>query len=192
MKKTILFIAFSLFMFATTHAQLGFKGGLQSTNLAFDVDGLSLSPSSVINFQLGVIYDIGIGDNLDFRTGLLYNGKGSNFDSQGFESDISLSYLNVPLNIVYSFGDETGKGFFINGGPDIGILMSASSEDEDVKEELSSIDLGFNLGAGYRLNSNLSLGVEFLSGLSNIDNTEDSDEITVRNRSVGLYVIYHL
>ena len=72
------------------------------------------------------------------------------------------------------------KSFSLEAGPQIGFLLSAKAEGEDFKDYVSSTDFGFNLGAGYDFTENLSAGLRYNFGLTNI-NDFPNDDSTVKN-----------
>jgi len=104
---------------------------------------------------------------------------------------LSMNYLDIPIHLLYKFGDNLEKGFFLSGGPTISILMSANSEGVDIKDDVSSTDIGFNLGIGYMLNSQLSFGLDATIGFSNLD-SESSGESTAKNQVGSLYIHYKI
>jgi len=85
------------------------------------------SRSSVAGYQLGLTASIGSG-HLAFQPSLLYTSKGvkqlgsASDNSNGVQSKITLdvtsriNYLELPLNVVYSLGDD-GQGFQLFAGP---------------------------------------------------------------------------
>ena len=80
------------------------------------------------------------------------------------------------------------KSFSLEAGPQIGFLTSAKIEDEDVKDFVSSTDFSFNFGAGYDFTENLSAGLRYNLGLTNVwdfDGSEDSIKNGVFSVSLG-------
>lgn len=95
------------------------------------------------------------------------------------------------------------EALYIEAGPQVGFLMSAKEDwsasatfggetlsesgEDDVKDAFKSIDFGFNLGAGYNITENLSLGLRYNLGLSNI---ADSDDVKIKNGVFQFAVAY--
>ena len=188
MKKIVL--AFSLFLFCSSvgFSQLGIRGGLNMSNVSISTDGFTISPSSKIGFHAGITYDANIGTNLTLRPGLLYSTQG--YEIEGFGS-VSTNYINIPINFVKEFGGEAESGFFIQGGPYLGLLMTAKSDGEDIKDDYKSLDLGIGLGVGYNINSNISVGLDYALGIANVAN-DTSGESTARNTNIMLYFLYRI
>lgn len=102
-----------------------------------------------------------------------------------------MSYLDIPVTYVHKFGDEE-KGFFLNGGLYLGILLSAKTGDTDNKDDFTTTDLGLNLGLGYKINRSISVGLDFSNGLTDISAGAGSDDVTSKVTNASLYAIYHL
>ena len=80
-------------------------------------------------------------------------------------------------------------GLFFEAGPQLGILASAKSVDEDIKDNLNTIDFGYVAGLGYQLETGPMIGLRYNGGISNIvKDGDDSDKL--RNSAFQLYVGY--
>ena len=101
---------------------------------------------------------------------MLFSQKGAKIEDSGLESTLRLTYVDVPIMFTYQANEE--KGFFAEGGPYLGLLLSASAEGED-QEGYKSTDFGIGLGLGYDFGQFL-LGVRGNIGISNIAEDEDS------------------
>jgi opacity protein-like surface antigen len=183
MKKVILTAA-AVFAFGFANAQdvkFGVKGGLNVATLTGDID----NASSKVGFHVGGFAEIKVSDKFAVQPELLFSTQGAKrefLDDFGdgdvkVEQKINLSYVNIPVMAKFYVAD----GFSLEAGPQIGFLTSAKykfeaegeSEEEDAKDELNSVDFGLNFGAGYNLTENLSAGLRYNLGLSNI--AKDSD-----------------
>ena len=197
MKKTILLVLLGCFTMMTMNAQIGIRGGLNLANVSINSEGLDITPDSKIGFHFGVVYDINAGEKSAIRVGALYSGKGYNFSQEFFgtkiEQNASFNYLEVPVSYVYHINGKA-KGLFLEGGINLGMLLSANvttdGNSEDVKEDLKSIDLGAGLGLGYKVMENISIGLNYSLGLTNI--AEDAGGDSLKNKGFMLYGIYHL
>lgn len=185
-----LFFAFFLCLFA--NAQLGVRAGVNFSSYSSKTDGATLNTDSKVGFHFGITNDFKLNDNLTFRPGLLYSAKGGTLklDLLGISEDLSASfnYLDIPLSFVYNVSKEE-KGFFIEAGPYIGLLLSAKSEGEDIKDSLKPLDFGLNIGLGYDL-GNFLLGANYGFGLANIAETEDGEDVSSANKNISIYGIY--
>jgi len=159
MKKIIL-AAVAVFAFGFVNAQdvkFGAKVGLNVATLTGDVE----DASSLIGFQVGGFAEIKVSDKFAVQPELLFSAQGSTDDFDN--SDLNLNYLNIPVMAKY----YVAESFSLEAGPQIGFLMSAKVEGEDVKDFIESVDFGLNFGAGYDFTEKLSAGLRYNLGLSN-------------------------
>ncbi|OXA71116.1 hypothetical protein B0A67_12660 [Flavobacterium aquidurense] len=173
--KRIILAAIAVMAFGFTNAQqtrFGVKGGLNiSTVVGGDVD----DTKSLVGFHVGGFAEIKVFDKFFIQPELLYSAQGTKVDGPlGGDADLKLNYLNIPVLAKYYIVDK----FSVEAGPQLGILLSAKAEGQDIKDYTRSVDLGFNIGAGYNFTDNLSVGLRYTIGLSpltdkDIDNSDD-------------------
>jgi hypothetical protein len=179
MKKIIL-AAVAVMAFGIANAQevkFGAKAALNVATLTGDVN----DASSLIGFQVGGFAEIKISDKFAVQPELMYSAQGASFDG----GDVKLNYLNIPVMAKFYVADA----FSLEAGPQIGFLLSAKSDGVDIKDSLSSTDFGLNLGAGYDFTENLSAGLRYNFGLSNISDYED-DNSSVKNGVLSVSLGY--
>ncbi len=200
MKKLIL-SAMAVFAFGYVNAQevsFGAKAGLNIANLSGDIE----DTESLMGLHVGVFAEIQFAERFSFQPELLYSMQGAKMEESeagmSMEAKTKLSYINVPLMVKF----YAAESFFIEAGPQVGFLMSAKSEwetsgggvslsgDEDIKDELKSIDFGLNFGIGYNFTENLSVGARYNLGLSNIADVEDGDDYKINNSVIQVSVGY--
>ncbi|WP_406844393.1 porin family protein [Flavobacterium soyae] len=172
MRKIIL-SAIAIFAFGFTNAQqtrFGVKGGLNITSFSGDNDS-----NALIGFQVGGFAEIKVIERLSIQPELLFSTQGASFDAIGNNNDIDykLNYINVPVLAKF----YVTKQFTVEGGPQIGFLVSAKRDGNDIKDAYKSTDLGFNFGAGYNFTDNFSVGIRYTVGLSGVVDGGDYDDI---------------
>ena len=193
--------AAAVMAFAFSNAQetrFGVKGGVNLATWTGDVE----DASSKVGFHIGGFAEFKLSDKFAIQPELLFSTQGVKFegDIDGYsasEKD-NLSYLNIPVMAKFYVAEK----FSIEAGPQLGILLSAKSKyeanveginvsgEEDIKDALESIDFGVNFGAGYDFTENLSAGLRYNLGLSNIVKTEDGDDTKIKNSVFSLSVGY--
>tara|TARA_Y100000385_G_C13063950_1_gene625787 strand:+ start:1044 stop:1655 length:612 start_codon:yes stop_codon:yes gene_type:complete len=198
--KKILLLTFLLGAF-TTNAQevtFGAKAGLNISSFAGDE---TEDYDSRTSFHLGATAEIAISDIFSVQPELLFSSQGikTEFSEPGYSSEGSIvtNYIHIPVMAKY----YVTEGLSLEAGPQIGFLMSANSEgsstvngetesyDNDIKEDLSSLDFGLNIGAGYKLDSGLNFALRYNLGLSNIEDIDDDeDDFSNTNRVLQLSV----
>lgn len=190
MKKIIL-SAIAVMAFGFTNAQstrFGVKGGL---NLSTVVGGDVENTKSLVGFHVGGFAEIKVVEKFFIQPELLYSAQGTKFDGPfGEDFDTKLNYLNIPVLAKYYIVEK----FSVEAGPQLGILLSAKADGEDIKDYSRSVDFGFNVGAGYNFTDNLSIGLRYTIGLSpisdnDIDNEEDYYD-SAKNSNLALSLAY--
>ena len=171
MKKIIL-SAIAIMAFAFSNAQetrFGIKGGLNITSFA---GGNYYDSKSLVGFQVGGFAEIKVIERLSIQPEVLFSTQGAKFDD--INVDRKLNYINIPVLAKF----YVTKQFTVEAGPQLGFLVSAKSNDNDVKDLYKSVDTGFNFGVGYNFTDNFSVGARYTVGLSNIADydVDDIDE----------------
>ena len=175
--KKLLFTAVAVFAFGFTNAQetkFGAKAGLNMSNLTGDAN-----TDSKVGFFVGGFAEIKLTDKFAVQPELLYSALGAKDDNDSY----NLNYLLVPVMAKYFVTEQLS----LEAGPQIGFLMSAKYDGEDIKDLFNSTDLGFNFGAGYDVTETINVGLRYSLGLSNV---LDSDFADAKTSNIGLAVGY--
>lgn len=174
MKKVIL-AAIAVMAFGFTNAQetrFGVKGGLNITSFA---GGNYYDSKSLVGFQVGGFAEIKIIERLSIQPEVLFSTQGAKLEGPfNADFDTKLNYINVPVLAKFYIT----KQFTAEAGPQLGFLVSAKRDGNDIKDAYKSVDTGFNFGLGYNFTDNLGVGIRYTVGLSNIadydvDTTEE-------------------
>ncbi|MGO3183747.1 MAG: porin family protein [Aequorivita sp.] len=192
MKKLLLFAAVAVFSFSTVQSQelrLGAKAGVNFASIGGDgadeLDGLT-------SFHIGALAEIPINEKFSVQPELLYSSQGAKAEFSetymgqtiSFKYKRKLDYINVPIMAKY----YVIEGLSIEAGPQFGILVSAKGESEteggvvgphsenvDIKDSHNTLDIGFGLGATYRLNNGIFFSARYVLGITNMIKDQDSD-----------------
>lgn len=170
--KRIILTAIAVMAFAFTNAQqtrFGVKGGL---NVASFAGGDYWDAKSLVGFHVGAFAEIKVIERLAIQPEILFSTQGAKLES-AFDTDVDakLNYINVPVLAKFFIT----KKFTVEAGPQIGFLVSAKEDGDDAKDFYKSTDFGFNLGAGYNFTDDLSVGIRYTIGFSNIADYESED-----------------
>ncbi|MFG4004835.1 porin family protein [Flavobacterium aquidurense] len=192
MKKYILILC-TLFLGATVVAQnqqvkVGVKAGLNLAELTFDQSGLSSSGKT--GFTAGMMIEIPMVKNFALQPELLYSQQGSktsfsdhDVTNSNYKSTIKLNYLNIPVMLKYYII----KGFSVQAGPQIGLLLKANNkyqdnflgyenqESFDLKKYSSGIDTSVNFGLGYQFKDKFYTDVRYNVSYSNVFKDGDAN-----------------
>jgi len=188
-------------------------GGVSFQNLnGKDFNGDKLENDMTLGYHAGVNVQIPLVPMFYFQPGLLFSTKGANYTN----SSIKLSYVELPLNLVYK--GSLGNGYVMIGfGPYVGYAIGGKSTindenitiDKDIvfKNEVEEgdeyltayfkrFDAGGNIFAGYEMASGIFIQLNAQFGMLKI-NPEDnrtltvySDQLSVKNRGFGLSLGY--
>jgi opacity protein-like surface antigen len=198
-------------------ASIGILGGVNFQNFnGKDNSGNTLDNDMIIGYHAGVNIQVPIAPEFYFQPGLLFSVKGSKNDFGLLTGTYRLSYIEIPLNLVYK--GLLGNGYVTLGfGPYIGYGIAGNSKIEsgsvtiETDVEFTSVvetgdplttshfrpfDAGGNIFFGYEMVGGLFLQLNAQLGLLKI-NPEDrrlveiySDELSVKNTGFGLSVGY--
>ncbi|MBU2950724.1 PorT family protein [Tamlana agarivorans] len=171
MKKLLLVTAVAIFGAVNLHAQdlqFGVKGGLNFANVMGDQ---SENKDLVTAFNFGGMVEIPISEKFSVQPEIMFSGNGFSIN----EDVTALNYLDIPVMAKYYLT----KGLSIEAGPQIGFLLSAKTEDIDVKDSYNNVNFGLSTGVGYKLDNGINFGARYNLGLSNIN---DIDGSSIKNR----------
>jgi hypothetical protein len=188
MKYYLSFALASLMMIGTVSAQsvnLGIKAGLNVFNVKDDNES---NYDSRAGLHVGLLGHIHLNKQWALQPELVFSGQGAKYTTSGTESILKLNYLNLPILFQYMFDN----GFRIEAGPQVGFLLSAKTETNDVsvdvKDQLKGTDLGLGFGLGYiHVPSGVGVDARYKLGLTNI---MDDDDNKAMNRGFQLGVFY--
>ncbi len=192
-------------MFAVTGVQaqvkFGPKAGVNLSTMTLKSSGLSLDPKMLIGFHAGIISEIGLTENLKLQPGILFSSKGSKYElsllEQAFELTMSPGVIEVPVNVLYSFGAGTTKlnlfaGPYVAYGFTGKIKSSGESLDisygSTIDDDMKPLDFGLNIGAGVNING-LLITAQYGLGLANLS-PDSSDDTEIKNQVIGISIGY--
>lgn len=184
MKKVLLAAAFVTAGFISQAQNFGIKAALNMSKFAGDDKdfGTGLDPKFRMGVAFGGFAHISFSDQFGFQPELLYSMEGAKYEESGLEATIKTDYINIPLLIQYK-----ASGFYAETGPQIGFLMSAKAEDEDIKDGMKGTNISWLIGLGYKLPSGFGFGARYNLGLSNI---VDEDEADVKTGGFQIALFY--
>jgi hypothetical protein len=196
MKKLIVtVIALSLFVgltgiFAQT-ATTGIigKGVKVGLNMAKATGGDVQDAKMYMGFAVGGFMTYAFSDMFAVQPELQYTMKGSKYDAGGTTTKAKLSYIEIPIlaKVMLSGGEKIKPSFY--AGPGIGFLMSAKYEDEDIKDNMKSTDLGLigGVGVDYLMGAHkITFDLRYEAGLTKLDDTEAKADI--KNSCISILV----
>ncbi|MDD4858404.1 MAG: porin family protein [Candidatus Krumholzibacteria bacterium] len=168
----MLFAASSLF---AEGMMFGVKGGLNIANLTGDDVEDASSKTAVV---AGVFFSYDITEIFAVQPELLFSMKGTTMDAEEGEENWKTTYLELPLLLKVNLPTEGKIKPMLYAGPAFGLLMSAKVEDEDIKDQLKTMDIGIVAGAGvgYQLEKGLIFAeARYEIGLTGLTDFSDAE-----------------
>ena len=149
---TIFLLAIYSLSTSAQHISVGPSVGAGLAMASNNQDGVDVSPQFMWN--AGVIFVYSTKTHFALGADLKYSAEGYEYKLSGFENKVNvhLNYLRLPVRAIYFFGkygDYVRPKVFIGLTP--GLLVSAKSNDQDVKDGVNSFDLGAHAGAGINI-----------------------------------------
>ncbi len=209
MKKhllTLILLITSTITFAQ-NLTYGFKFGINGSTQHVNSAGFAFNSKLLTGFNLGGIVDI-TNDNLTIQPGLFLTTKGERFydnlvdannnDAGSTTSKYILTYVEVPVNILYKTSLVPGADLHFGGGPYLayGIAAKLSRDGVDYHGSFGNNpsdavyyknpDYGINFIAGAVLQNNYLVDLQYGLGLGNLAYGGGS----LNNRVVSLSVGY--
>jgi hypothetical protein len=175
---------------AAAQVAFGVKGGVNLGSLGGDdADFYGVDEKNRLGFAVGGQAIVPINDMFSFRPEVLFAMKGAfNEASTGSgEFEINFSYIDVPLLLQVNIPMEgvVNPNIFI--GPTLSYILSAKAKtsgfpgeadtDEDIKDDLKSLDYGITLGVGAVVAEKFTIDARYTLGLATIDDSDDQGDI---------------
>jgi len=184
MKQVCVFV-FSLLAVYSASAQeilVGAKGGFNIADLHYSNN---TSTDSKVGIHLGVFAHIRASDKWAVQPEFDYSLEGAN-NIGGTSVNYRLNYLDVPVLLQYLIG----KGFRLEGGPQIDFLMSAREKSGNTTvstTHFQSTGISFPLGFSFIAASGWGVDARYAFGMSNINATKNNPTIQSNVFQFGLF-----
>ncbi len=202
--KRLLLYSFVFLFTASSFAQIG-KGDITiapqvGLNLSNYYNILQpLSNRARISFNAGAALDYHFADDWSFKTGLIYDSKGTRIPDTDF-GDITerLTYLAVPVHVTFNWHIDQGNTLSIDFGPTLNFLIDENFEADDPSFQspdgrVRSLDygLGFGIGYSFEIADNLRFLIQTqtyygLRSLTNEKLNDGFDEFNIFNLTYSL------
>lgn len=181
----LIFSVTAAFAQKTDNSKMSFAllGGINFQNLNGKAsNGDKLTNDMILGFHLGVNVQMPIAPQFYFQPGFLFSTKGAKYPNG---SSVKLSYLELPLNVVYKALVGNGK-FMLGFGPYLAYAIMIKGGD------YKAFDAGGNVFAGYELASGIfaQLNTQFGMVKINPDSGISGDKTSVKNTGFGLSIGY--
>jgi hypothetical protein len=165
----------------------GIKGGLNVFNINNEDN---TGYDSRVGIHFGVLGHVHVYPNIALQPELVYSSQGARYtDDFGDTYYYHLDYINIPILFQYMFDN----GFRLQAGPQLGILVNATSILDNSTVDLNdtkSVDVSLSVGASYVVPSTgFGMDVRYNLGLSNI-NKDNGPASTNRGFQLGVFYVF--
>lgn len=191
-KLAFLFLAGISVVTANAQFQFGVKAGANFSNLTgSDVQ----DAKTLVSVNAGVFAKLPVTRTVSVQPELVYSGQGAKYNDGTVTATQHINYFNIPVLLKY----HNFSGFFLETGPQLGFLLSASAKEsgvsEDDKNGFKSADFSWVFGAGYKIpTTRLSIDLRYNLGISNVitNNDQNTDNSSAHNGIFQLGLMYVL
>ncbi len=95
-----------------------------------------------------------------------YTGRIYSYD----DDPISYEYITIPVDFEYRFPESPFYAFL---GPELGFLLSAELDGEDISNYTPGTQFGFNIGVGAKIHKSIALDARYYKGFSSVNDHVD-------------------
>ena len=218
---SILFLFLVSFVLNTTviaqRHQIGLIGGLNLANIDVDIKDSEqqIKTNTKTGFTFGGVACLSLTNNIAIQFEPAYMQKGSKVEAKWSENGslikmdqtFKTNYIDIPLLLKASFGQENAKLYLLAGGSlalktgDAKVKVEKVTVDgydvtsqipsDELEGELKtkSTDFGLNFGGGIIFpvaTYHLFIEGQYNIGLTNINDEVNADEETLKNRSIQI------
>lgn len=186
----------------------GILGGVNLQNLSGkDASGDKLENDLIVGYHIGVNLQIPVAPDFYFQPGVVFSTKGASNTVLGVTGTYKLSYIEVPLNLLYK--SQVGSGHILLGfGPYIGYAIGGKAKyeggnlsyeneiifqntlgNDPTRTYIRAFDAGGNIFFGYELAAGLFFQLNSQLGMLNInaENEGDTnDKTAMKNTGFGV------
>jgi hypothetical protein len=201
MKRIILSVVtlVSISLLSQAQFKVGFKAGASQDNQRINVkEGSIFGSDNYKGYHVGIAGDLALGRNWYLQPQLLFSRKGATHLSSTGAGDIKvrMSYVEVPVNILYKLDLPFGKVF---GGTGAAFSYAVGGKEQQggvtrklyngTVRDWKRGDVSLTFTAGLEFNSGFFASVNSQKGLMDIHRT---DGVSVKNKSMSVSVGYLL
>ena len=191
MKKAILSAAVAFFAITVANAQteFGIKGGLNASTLSIEGSNSS-KVKSLFGANGGFFASIPASKNFFVQPELAFSMEGARFENAaGGTTEQRINLINLPIMFKY----VTNSGFFVEAGPQVGLIISAKqktgSVETNFEDNINSANLAAGGGVGFKLGEALGVGARYMFGVRNVSKIGGA-RTNINNASLNLFYTF--
>jgi len=141
--------------------QFGPKAGVNISNFQSG----NYENNTLVGFHLGGFVSFAAGKTFAIQPEVLFSTQGTKIeDATNPHKEFKANYLNIPVLVQL----RTSGGLYLETGPQAGLLLTAKTDDESVKDLYKSLDWSWVFGLGFRSKIGLGLDARYNLGLTKV------------------------
>jgi len=197
---TILFLI-SFTSLSAQNFQFGAEAGPNLSGATVKDPGGDPKGSPLPGFQIGGFAEYALSaPSLSIGARLLFSYEGYDVNIYDTKASIHVSFLKIPINLIYNAGKGPGTWFFGLGpyfNPGLGGHYVSQGNKVSIQfgnnansDQLKRVDIGVDLMAGYRITDNILLRAAFDFGLINYLTPGSTMDASAHSLSLGITAGY--
>lgn len=203
MIRVISTLLFYFILVAATNAQ-NFDANIEIGFNTSQIDGDLFAGYNKIGIHGGLGVQYIFSNEWKLGSGIFYNALGSQKEIQigntapEEQQKIKLSYVSVPIMMIYSLSSGEERGWHFSGGLQGSYLINSSIQDrvnDAILEFFNEIDISVAIGVDYQFSSLWSIGVKASESVTLLFNNNKVSELnsnSLRNRFLTFSFKRHL
>lgn len=136
-----------------------------------------------IGFAVGGTMVMPLGSGLAFNPQVMFAYRTASatasYEELDYESTLTDMAIEVPVLLRYSIVPN----FYVQAGPQLGLLISSESETEwgdeseteDILDDRAKLEYGLAVGAGFQITENWAVDLKYNYGLNSFDEDGDAE-----------------
>lgn len=136
-----------------------------------------------IGLAVGGTMVMPLGNNLAFNPQVMFAYRTASatasYEELDYESTLTDMAIEVPVLLRYSIVPN----FYVQAGPQLGLLISSESETEwgdeseteDILDDRAKLEYGLAVGAGFQITENWAVDLKYNYGLNSFDEDGDAE-----------------
>jgi len=182
----------------------GLEIGPNVSNYYFSQAGNTYKNSFVVSGRVGGIFDIALSRHFFIEPGIFYVVNGTVMTpNESTQEHIYVYTAEIPLNLLYKFGNARGNRFFVGAGGYGAYNFGGTNNfnpvsfypgnikigDDKNTDMFTPIDFGVGINAGYQQKDGLFFRASYQVGLANLSPDTDNSRF-IRSTSCGVQIGY--
>ena len=188
--KRMIIIPFILLIAGFVSAQtfqFGPKAGVNISNIS----NSNYQNNTLVGFHVGGFLSFALGKSFAIQPEVLFSTQGTKIDDANTAiKEFKANYLNIPVLAQL----RMPGGLYLETGPQAGILVTAETDGQTVKNLYQSLDWSWAFGLGFRSKIGLGLGARYNLGLNKVNNSNNTTTIEPNGKNsviqIGLFFAF--